>query len=184
MYASIVVVGAGCLFQNILKCWRGRASKMEGKNIAMSNPMSLFLYIHNNDTYDADSSAKSLGRQVVAETSTNDTVGTVDTSNATPDDTELATVLFSLGVVDVSNTLAEIEASIVSGLNTFNLEERNVGVLVVLGTGETQDTALGVQTISSYIDRINQSIHPFYSYIHPSLINPYREFSAAMIRQG
>lgn len=144
------------------RCWKDKASN-EGKRYHIS-------YIHFKNsciiiTYNTNGSTKDLGRQVLAETSTNDTTGTMGASNTAPDNTELATILFSLGMVDISNTLAEIETSIVSGLNTFNLEKRNVGILVVLGASETQDTALGVQTI---VVSIGQFIHPTDSFIHPS----------------
>jgi hypothetical protein len=71
----------------------------------------------------------------------------VSTSNTTPDDTDLGTVDFALSTVNISNTLTEIELSILGGLDTFNLDERNVRVLGTLGTLETQDAALAVKTI-------------------------------------
>lgn len=109
-------------------------------------------------TYDADRSAKALGWQVVAEASLHNTVGTVSASNATPNDTELRAVLHSLCTVDIRDTFAEVELSILGGLDTFELNERDIGVLVALGTLVTQNTALAVQTVIPIHPSIRPSI--------------------------
>jgi hypothetical protein len=101
-------------------------------------------------TYDTNRSTKDLRRQVLAETSLDNTVSTMSTSDTTPDNTDLGTVDFTLSTVDVGNTLTKVELSILGGLNTFNLNQRNVGVLVTLGTFVAQNTALAVKTIDSF----------------------------------
>ena len=85
-------------------------------------------------TYDTNRSTKDLGRQVLAETSLDNTVSTMSTSDTTPDNTDLGTVDFTLSTVDIGNTLTKIELSVLGSLNTFNLDQRNIGVLVTLGT--------------------------------------------------
>ena len=83
------------------------------------------------------------------------------TSNATPDHTKLGTVDFTGTTVDIGNTLAEVELSILGGLDTLELDERNVRVLGALGTFETEDAALAVQTVVSTLLIIHPSIHRF-----------------------
>lgn len=72
-------------------------------------------------------------------------------SNATPNDTNLRAILDTLGTVDESNTLAEVELGILSVLDTLKLDEREVGVLSVLSTFVTEDTTLAVQTVYSSV---------------------------------
>lgn len=68
-------------------------------------------------------------------------------SNAAPNDTKFRSILYGLCAVDVSDTLAEVELSILSGLNTLQFDEGHVGVLVTLGPLVAKHTTLAVQTI-------------------------------------
>jgi hypothetical protein len=100
-----------------------------------------------DETYHTDGSTKGLGGKVVAELGLDDTVSTMSTGDTAPDNTDLAAVNLTLGTVDVSDALAEVELSISRSLDTLNLDERGVLVLVALGTLVAQNTALAVKTI-------------------------------------
>jgi len=104
------------------------------------------LAFHIN-TYNTNGSTENLGRQVLSETSLDNTVSTVSTGNTTPDNTNLGTIDLTLSTVDIGNTLTEVELSILGGLDTLNLDQGDIGVLGTLSTLETQNTALTVKTI-------------------------------------
>lgn len=70
-------------------------------------------------------------------------MGAGDTS---PDATDLGAVDLTLGAVDESDTLAEVELGIGSGLDTLNLDERDIGALVALSALESKNTTFGVKT--------------------------------------
>lgn len=98
-------------------------------------------------THHTDGSTKGLGGKVGAELSLDDTVTTVGAGDTTPDNTDLAAVDLTLGAIDVSDALAQVELSILRSLNTLDLNERGVLVLVALGTLVAQNTALAVQAV-------------------------------------
>ena len=75
--------------------------------------------------------------------------------NTAPDDTDLAAVDLTLGTVDVSDTLTQVELSILGGLNTFDLNQRSVLVLVTLGALVAQNTALAVQAALNEFRLVN-----------------------------
>lgn len=62
------------------------------------------------------------------EDATNDTIGSVSGSNLSP---HVASLLLSVSVAlhDESNTLSHVEAGILSGVHTIDLNESLVGVL-------------------------------------------------------
>jgi hypothetical protein len=133
----------------------------------------------DNCTYDADRSTKGLGGKVGAELGLDDTVSTVGTGNTAPDNTDLAAVDFTLGAVDVSNTLTEIELSINWSLDTLNLDKRSVLVLVALGTLVTQNTALAVKTVTK---EKTKSVSEFKQVISIVRVDKYGRFAEVWIR--
>jgi hypothetical protein len=98
-------------------------------------------------TYDADGGTERLGGQVVAETGLNGTGTTVGAGDATPDAADLGAVDLTLGAVDESDTLAEVELGIGSSLHTLDLDEGDVGALVALSALESKNTTFSVKTI-------------------------------------
>lgn len=75
--------------------------------------------------------------------------------NTAPDDTDLAAVDLTLGTVDISDTLTQVELSILGSLNTFDLNQRSVLVLVTLGALVAQNTALAVQAALNEFRLVN-----------------------------
>ena len=67
--------------------------------------------------------------------------------DAAPDAADLGSVDLTLGAVDESNTLAEVELGVGSGLHTLNLDERDVGALVALSALESKNTTFSVKTV-------------------------------------
>ena len=93
----------------------------------------------------ADGLSHGLRRQVVAEEHTHDSVGSVSLGDLSPNAAVARTVLHSLSLygnqignvphlVDVSNTLSEVELSILSGVDSLDLDEALVAVLSNLGS--------------------------------------------------
>ena len=93
----------------------------------------------------ADGLSHGLRRQVVAEEHTHDSVGSVSLGDLSPNAAVARTVLHSLSLygnqignvshlVDVSNTLSEVKLSILSGVDSLNLDEALVAVLSNLGS--------------------------------------------------
>ncbi|RUP24482.1 hypothetical protein BC936DRAFT_138919 [Jimgerdemannia flammicorona] len=67
--------------------------------------------------------------------------------HTTPDHANFGTVYFALGTVYIGDALAKVELSVLRGLHTFNLDKRDVGILVALSALETEDTAFGVEAL-------------------------------------
>ena len=99
-------------------------------------------------TYDADGGTEGLGGQVVAEAGLDGTGATVGAGDAAPDAADLGAVDLTLSAVDESDTLAEVELGIGKSLHTLDLDERDIGALVALGTLESKNTTFGVKTSS------------------------------------
>lgn len=78
--------------------------------------------------------------------------------NFTPNDSDLGTVLLFRGTVDESNALAEVEPGLLGGLNTLNLDERDVRIGDVLRTLVAQVTGLSIQP--SVSGHFNYIIYP------------------------
>ena len=77
---------------------------------------------------DTNIGAKSDSWKVGAEGTTDETLRTMGTLNFTPNDTELAHTRSSLfgwafGLVDISDTLAQVEVSVIFGGDTIDLDE-------------------------------------------------------------
>ncbi len=104
--------------------------------------MNIYIY-----TYNTNGSTENLGRQVLSETSLDNTVSTVSTGNTTPDNTNLGTIDLTLSTVDIGDTLTEVELSILGSLDTFNLDQGDIRVLSTLSTLEAKNTALTVKTV-------------------------------------
>ena len=98
-------------------------------------------------TYDTDRGTERLGRQVVTETGLDGTGATVGAGDASPDATDLGAGDLTLGAVNESDTLSEVELGISSGLDTLDLDEGDVGALVALSALESKNTTFGVKTI-------------------------------------
>ena len=68
------------------------------------------------------------------------------TGDAAPDAADLGSVDLTLGAVDKSDTLSEVELGIGSSLHTLDLDERDIRALVALSTLESKNTTFGVKT--------------------------------------
>lgn len=96
--------------------------------------------------HDADTGSESLRRDVVRELGTNDTRVTVRAGDASPDDTDLGATDLLGGLVDVSDTLAEVELGLVGLLDTLDLDEGSVALGHALRALVTHDPTLDVKT--------------------------------------
>ena len=65
--------------------------------------------------------------------------------DAAPNDTNAGTVDGTLGTVNVSDALAEVEVGVLGGTDALELEEGGVLLGVALGAGEAENTAFGVE---------------------------------------
>jgi len=100
----------------------------------------------SKSTYDADRGTERLGGQVVAEASLDGARATVGTGDTAPNAADLGAIDLALGTIDESNTLAEVELGVGSGLHTLDLDERDIGALVALSALESKNTTFGVKT--------------------------------------
>lgn len=94
--------------------------------------------------HDSDRSTKGLGRQVLLEVGSDNTVVTVSSGNLSPDDSDLGASDLLLGSVHVGNSLTQVELSFVSRLDTLDLDQRHVGVCHTLGALVRQVLSLNV----------------------------------------
>lgn len=79
---------------------------LEGKSIYKRNPdQSEVTPFNKNNTYDSARSTESMGGEVVSELGLDDTRVTVRPRDSAPHDSDLGTVDFSLGLVDVGDSL-------------------------------------------------------------------------------
>lgn len=94
--------------------------------------------------HDSNRSTEGLWWQVLLEVGSHDTVRTVGSGNLTPDDSDLGTSHFLGSSVHVSNSLTQVELSILRSLDTVDLNQRNVWVGNVLRTLVGQVLTLNV----------------------------------------
>ena len=99
------------------------------------------LHLHTAGVeHHTDGLSHGLRRQVVAEEHTHDSVGSVSLGDLSPDAAVARTVLHGLGLhgnqvgsvphlVDVSDTLSEVELGVLGGVDSLNLDEALVAVL-------------------------------------------------------
>ena len=66
--------------------------------------------------------------------------------DASPDAADLGSVDLTLGAVDESDALAEVELGVSSSLDTLDLDERDIGALVALSALESKNTTFSVKT--------------------------------------
>ena len=78
--------------------------------------------------HDAGSGSHGAGGEVAGETGTDDARVTVSRGDLTPDNLDSR-----LGVVNESNTLAEVETDILARVDSLDLKERVVHVLGMIG---------------------------------------------------
>jgi len=95
---------------------------------------------------DSNSASDSSGRKVVLESSDDDTVVTVSSGDLTEDGSVFSVVLQGLGLVDVSNSLTEVERSVVGIIDTLDLQQSLVFVLDDLGSSKTEEDRLNPQS--------------------------------------
>lgn len=108
---------------------------------------ALFFYALDTrgEHHHTQSGSDGLGRQVVAEVGTDSTRISVGASDLAPHNSVLSTS--TLGrTVDESNTFAEVVMSGINILHAFQLQKRDVGVLVPLAPLETKMNGLGVKS--------------------------------------
>lgn len=82
--------------------------------------------------HNADRPAEGLGGQVHVELCAHSAVGAVSAGDASPDGAELGAVLLRLCLVDEANTLAQVEGGGLGVLDTLQLQDVGVVVLVHL----------------------------------------------------
>merc|ERR1712178_339841 len=100
------------------------------------------------EEHDANWGANGRGRKVLAELATDSAAGTVGTAHLTPHDLETGAVLalHGLGAVHVHDLLALVELHVLGVLNTLDLDEGSVALLVGQGPPEASHDALDVET--------------------------------------
>lgn len=64
----------------------------------------------------------------------------------TPDSSHLGSGLLSLGLVNISDSLSEVELGLVQSGDTLDLQDGVVGLLVTLTLGVSSEDSLGVET--------------------------------------
>ena len=89
----------------------------------------------------------SAGGKVVGELGTDDTAVAVGAGDLAPDDSALLAALVSLlGLVDVSDTLADVESGVLLGLDTLDSEEGGAHVLVSLASLVAEEDSASVKS--------------------------------------
>lgn len=96
--------------------------------------------------HDTNASSESLRGDVVGELGTNDTRVTVRAGDAAPDDADLGATNLLGGLVDVSDTLAEVELGLLGLLDTLDLDEGGVALGNALRALVAHDPSLDVKT--------------------------------------
>jgi hypothetical protein len=94
-------------------------------------------HIHSNTAgvqHDADSGSHGTRGKVGAELGTDGSRVSVGSGEAAPDDTVVAALLLGAGSVDVGNALAQVPINILTSIDTLDLDEGGVGLLVALGS--------------------------------------------------
>ena len=86
--------------------------------------------------HDANGSTKSIGRQVLSELGSDDSLGSVRSNNLSPDHSEVRVLLLRFGLENVSDLLSQIPVNIISGLQSLDVYQRRV-VVVVSTVGST-----------------------------------------------
>merc|ERR1719401_1638063 len=89
----------------------------------------------------ADWRAEGLGRDVLVPLGTHDARVTVGATDLAPDDTELGVLHLLLGLVHVSNPLAEVPPRVLLRADPIDLDQRARGVAVGLASLVAEDAA-------------------------------------------
>lgn len=97
--------------------------------------------------HNSDGSAKGLGRQVLLEVCSDDTVSAVRSDNLSPDDSDLGASNFLGSSVNVGDSLTEVEVGLLGRGDTLDLDQRDVGVNNALGALVGQVLSLDVQSV-------------------------------------
>lgn len=98
------------------------------------------------EKHDSNGTTERLGRQVSGELSLNRATVSVVSGDLAPNGSDLGTSLQRLGLVDVSNSLAQIELSVLLGVDTLDLQDGVIGLLVTLTLRVTSHNSLGVES--------------------------------------
>lgn len=82
--------------------------------------------------HDTDGRAQGVRRKILLKLSSDNAAVTVGSSDLSPHDSDFGSVNLLAGTVYISDSLSKVELSVLSGSNTFNLDERSVGVCDML----------------------------------------------------
>jgi len=103
------------------------------------------------------------GRKVVCELCTDGAAVAVSADNLAPHDTLLAVGagVLGLGLVDIGNTLAEVELGVLGGVHTLDANKSLLLILVPLATTIAKEDSARVQTslggLSLHCDRFSST---------------------------
>jgi hypothetical protein len=104
--------------------------------------------------HDADLAANSLWWQVLSELGTDNSYTSVSTGDLAPDYAIIATLLQGLRLVNICQSLSKIKVGLSLGLNSLNLDEGSVAVLVGFATLVAEEISTDVEShaFSSHCD--------------------------------
>ena len=106
--------------------------------------------------HDSEGGAHGLGREVLGELSTYESVVTVGLDDLAPDNSEFCVVSDALALVNVSDSLAKVKACVFLLVDSLDLEESELLVLGGLASLEAGEHSLVVQ--STHIINQHQSL--------------------------
>lgn len=106
--------------------------------------------------HNSESLAHSSGRKILGELSSNETVVAVRLHDLAPNSSEFSVVFNTLGLVNVSDSLAEVKAGVLLIIHTLHLEEGELLRLSALASLETNESGFVVESII-YIEHIRAS---------------------------
>ena len=92
------------------------------------------------------SGAHSSGREISSELSSDGTVVAVRLDNSAPDGSEFGVVSNTLCLVNISDSLAKVEACVLLIIHTLDLEEGELLMLSALASLESGKNGLGVES--------------------------------------
>ena len=77
--------------------------------------------------------------------------------NSAPDNSEFCVVSDALALENVSDSLAKVKACVLLLINTLDFEKSELLVLGALSSLEARENSLGVQSITTFINKIPSS---------------------------
>ena len=104
--------------------------------------------------HDADLASNSLWWQVLSELGPDNSYTSVGTGDLAPDYAKIATLLQSLCLVNICQSLSKIKVGLSLGLNSLDLDEGSVVVLVSFATLVAKEVSTDVEShaFSSHFD--------------------------------